>query len=327
MIRIPHGIRLAGVALVLTLLILVTLKRNEKSKPTAAEDDLRIAENIFDAREKEATLKMGGRLGLHILQNDVASLKTDETLSLSDEAWFQTLRALFIAGKANGLPPETLDQLLMQSLIRFEKNHSTKNAKSTFHQTEIERLPSPLPESGAQKILQGWLFNPKQPLPLKRLALFKLAAQTPDPSPRVIEAFVSILRGSDPSPDFISVIEAVRSPSVRKTLLQAVLPRTKSMAKLARVEVVKALSRNIRLIPEDYKKVRSMAASLIKADSEMEIESGLRAMSTLIEYRALDPGESDTLKTWLDGIHEAKRTPLIRAAIQGILVKIGRKPD
>jgi len=295
MIRIPHGIRLAGVALVLTLLILVTLKRNEKSKPTAAEDDLRIAENIFDAREKEATLKMGGRLGLHILQNDVASLQTDETLSLSDEAWFQTLRALFIAGKANGLRPETLDQLLMQSLIRFEKNH--------------------------------WLFNPKQPLPLKRIALFKLAAQTPDPSPRVIEAFVSILRGSDPSPDFISVIEAVRSPSVRKTLLQAVLPRTKSMAKSARVEVVKALSRNIRLIPEDYKKVRSMAASLIKADSEMEIESGLRAMSTLIEYRALDPGESETLKTWLDGIREAKRTPLIRAAIQGILVKIGRKPD
>jgi hypothetical protein len=99
------------------------------------------------------------------------------------------------------------------------------------------------------------------------------------------------------------------------------------MAKSARVEVVKALSRNIRLIPEDYKKVRSMAASLIKADSEMEIESGLRAMSTLIEYRALDPGESETLKTWLDGIREAKRTPLIRAAIQGILVKIGRKPD
>ncbi|MBU6154941.1 MAG: hypothetical protein KGP28_11610 [Bdellovibrionales bacterium] len=315
--------RLIGSSLALGIAISLTLYKSEREIKTPQDDDLREAERIFEAREKVANLRIGGPLGTLIMRNQLEPLKSGLNPGLLDDDWFQTIRALFISGKIQSLRAEVQEFLLEESLARFERSLQRPDADLILYRTQIERLPPPLPGSPSRKTLRNWALNPQTSPTMKWSAFFKLLAQDAAPDPDLIEAFSRLIQCSNPSSEALALLDEIRSPSVRKSLLGLVLKKIRTYPGATKADLAKVLSRNAGLIPDDYKKVRSLSASLIKSGSPIEVESGLKSMANLLDFKPLDPDEVRKLRAWIKEIPASAMTPPVNAGIDRILVKIG----
>jgi hypothetical protein len=322
-----NGPRLIAVSLLSILVIVATLLYRTRAPKSAPESTVLEAELIFEGREKTAQQRIGGRLGLLILGNKLESLQEGLKPEPGDEEWFQTLRALFITGKVDSLKPEILQFIQETSLLRLE--HSPRNGSGIpdLYQAQIQRLPVPAPNSKSRRILREWALKKDALLQKKPLAFQKLLAQDLNPEPAVLEAMRNILKNTSPEPWAFVILDEVRNPTIRKSLVLIISANLKSYSKSAKPFAVKALASHIGLIPDDYKKIRSASASLIKSDSEMEIEAGIKAMSSILNFKKLDAADAEKLRAWLKAIPDNRKQPAIKAGINLLLVKVGGEAD
>ena len=318
-----NGPRIIAVSLLLSLAIYGTLQRSSRKIKVETESPIVEAERIFETREKSAQQRVGGRLGILILSNRLETLVEGMKTDPGNEDWFQTLRALFISGKTAGLNPDILEFVLESSLVRFQRLLNNPPPDFDLYRAQIERLPTPGVSSNSRKILRDWALKSGTPESLRALAFQKLLAQDLNPEPAVLESMVHRLQGTNPSPEALSLLNEIRNPSIRKNLAQTISVRLKNYSKSIKPIAVRTLAKHIELIPEDYKKVRSLSARLIKSETESEIEAGIKAMSSILDFKKLEAGDAEKLRTWLKSIPDSKSTSVVKAGIKNLLVKIG----
>ena len=319
--------RLILVTILILAAILTTLLRRSKEPSGADFSTIREAERIFEVREMAAQQRVGGRLGLLILGNRPDELQKAAVSSYSHRDWFETIRSLFITGKFGGLSPRVQQLLLDLSLERLKEIPRADSTLLELACAQIERLPVPAPDSIAGRTLKE-LIRQKETAPaIHWLTFRKLLAQNPAPEAAVLDIFIQLLKRAQPPSEAMNMIEDVRNPEVRKNLARAASSAWKGYSKPGRNLAVKTLARNIALIPEDYKRVRSFSASLIKSNSPEEIESGLRAMTSILDFKKLDASESEKLRGWIRAIPEEKSNPIIQGRVKILLVKISGEAD
>jgi hypothetical protein len=322
-----NAIRLILVSALLLAAIFASLHRRSTGESESGISAIREAERIFEIREMTAHQRIGGRTGLWILGNRLDELRKGLNPPPSDRDWFETLRALFISGKSAALRPEVLEFLLETSVERAARIPPSDGSLLELACAQIERLPVPTPESPARKKLKDLSHQQDALPPLKWMAFRKLVAQDPSPEPASLEALIQILKKTAPPSEALALIEDVRNPAVRKSLARTVSTALKGYANPGKGMAVKTLAKNIAMIPEDYKRIRSISASLIKSNSSDDIETGLRAMTSILEFRKLDATEAVKLRGWLKSIPEEKSNPSIRGRVKVLLVKIGGETD
>jgi hypothetical protein len=209
------------------------------------------------------------------------------------------------------------------SLVRFQRVLNNPPPDLDLYRAQIERLPTPGVSSNSRKILRDWALKNGTPESLRALAFQKLLAQDLNPEPGVIESMVHTLQSTNPSPEALSLLSEIRNPSIRKNLAQTISLRLKTYSKSVKPIAVRTLAKHMELIPEDYKKIRSLSASLIKSETESEIEAGIKAMSSILDFKKLEAGDAEKLRTWLKSIPDSRSTPVVKAGIRNLLVKIG----
>jgi hypothetical protein len=322
-----NAIRLILVSLLLLAAIFASLHRRPTGESETGISAIREAERIFEIREMTALQRIGGRTGLWILGNRLDELRKGLNPPPSDRDWFETLRAFFISGKIGTLKPEVREFLLDRSVERIAHIPPADGSLLELACAQIERLPVPTPDSPARKTLKDLSRRQDSLPPIKWMAFRKLVAQDSSPDPASLEALIQILKKGQPPPEALALIEDVRNPAVRRSLAHTVSTALKGYANPGRGIAVRALAKNIAMIPEDYKRIRSISVSLIKSNSTDDIETGLRAMASVLEFKKLDAPEATKLKGWLKSIPEEKSNPSIRGRVKVLLVKIGGETD
>jgi hypothetical protein len=221
------------------------------------------------------------------------------------------------------LPSGEQDYLLTQGLRLFERYGNQRGFDLDLARTQIERLPPPPKKTEAEALLMKWVDALETPSGTRLIGIRKLVVQDLNPDPKVFHSFKASLLSSNCPPEWIAEIPNIRSPERRSEVITHLALNFSKIDKSQQPYFIWLLAKNLSVIPDQYKKIRSLSASLIKSKDRKSIEFGLRAMISIIQYQRLNEDEAQKLKTWLNSIPEANQTPMAKESIHVLLVKIG----
>jgi hypothetical protein len=303
-----------------------------KKKHIKTPSKEKTVEELFQERENTAKKELETPLAQLLVKKDWASFEKNYDALKQSGTYAQILRAFYIQnqmGQFNQAEQEKLLAIAIETFVAVTHEKTGKLPDPSLLLTQIERLPPPSKNSSSEKTLLSWIKNGDSTFPLAySLALRKLACQDLAPKPEAIQALIKEVFSKKQrvgSSTLINMVDEMRNQKHKGEVLTQILSRFDQLPSDIQPMAFVVLARNIRLTPSSLRKIRSIMARYLKSNKLFDVESALRSILPLNDFKPFTPEERGKIVNLLTAIPESNRTPFVRAKSEEI-IKIFQPP-